>query len=500
MMKRIVILLLICLSNGWLFANHWTPNDSGYEDNMTLTGVIQINGVEQQSTMLEVGAFCGEECRGAGYPTYFFPTQRYVIQLLIFGEPNDLLTFKLYDSDSGQELDLFSPEAVTFIANGYGTLSDPYVLNFTGSVPESYTISVSVNPEEGGTVEGAGEFQEGQTCTLVVTPNEGYAFSNWTENDAVVSTNPTYAFSVTSDRTLVANFTITGSNTHWVPNESVYEDNMTLTGIIQINGVEQQSTTLEVGVFCEEECRGTGLATYFPPTQRYVVQLLIFGEASDQLTFKLFDHAIGQELNLASPEAIAFAINGYGTLGDPYVLNFTGEWGETTQTITLSQGWNWVSTNVEISLDDLKSALVEVVPGTLIQITGKNNNTTYNPNNNRWLGTLAFDVANMYKIKVVTDCEITLQGLPIDPNNHTVTIVNGANWIGFPLGESMSLTNAFAGFAVDGDQVIGKNGSAIYTRGRWQGTTLTELQSGRGYVYKSSTTQTRTLVFPANAK
>ena len=316
--------MFICLSNGWLFANHWTPNDSEFEDNMTLTGVIQIDGVEQQSTALEVGVFCGEECRGSGYPTYFFPAQRYVIQLLVFGESGDSLTFKLFDSDSGQELNLVSPEAVTFNANGYGSLYDPHILNFTGNVPENYTISASANPEEGGTIEGVGDYQEGQTCTLVATANEGYAFSNWTENGTVVSTHSTYVFSVTSERALIANFIVAGNNTHWIPNESDYEDNMTLIGVIRINGVEQQSTTLEVGVFCGEECRGTGLATYFFPTQHYVVQLLIFGESGDQLTFKLYDHALGLELDLISPD-VTFTTNGYGTLGNPYVLNFTGE-------------------------------------------------------------------------------------------------------------------------------------------------------------------------------
>ena len=263
MMKKAVLLLLICVSSGWLFANHWTPNESDYEDNMTLTGIVQINGVEQQSTSLEVGAFCGEECRGSGYLTYFFPTQRYVIQLLIFGETGDQLTFKLYDSNSGQELNLASPDPVTFNANGYGTLSEPYVLNFTG----------------------------------------------------------------------------TGIIPHWVPNESEYEDNMTLTGVIQINGEEQQSTTLEVGVFCGEECRSAGLATYFFPTQRYVVQLLIFGESGDQLTFKLYDHAISQELDLTSPDAIAFVANGYGSLGNPYVLNFTGD--IPSQTFHFITAGNW---------------------------------------------------------------------------------------------------------------------------------------------------------------
>ena len=36
--------------------------------------------------------------------------------------------------------------------------------------------------------------------------NEGYVFIHWTENDEVVSTETTYSFTVTSNRTLVASF------------------------------------------------------------------------------------------------------------------------------------------------------------------------------------------------------------------------------------------------------------------------------------------------------
>ena len=422
-MKRAVILLFICLSNGWLFANHWTPNDSEYEDNMTLTGVIQIDGVEQQSTALEVGVFCGEECRGSGYLTYFFPTQRYVMQLLIFGETGDQMTFKLYDNALGEELDLASPESVAFNANGYGSLSEPYVLDFTG----------------------------------------------------------------------------TGNTPHWVPNESEYEDNMTLTGVIQINGVEQQSTTLEVGVFCGEECRGTGLASYFFPTQRYVVQLLIFGETGDQLTFKLYDHALGHELNLTPPDAVTFNANGYGSLGSPYMLNFTGEIEEITQTIALSAGWNWFSTSLDINLDQLKAVLVTALPNTNISIKSQTQNTSYNPNNNRWVGSLAWDVAKMYRISVTAACEITLIGMPINPSEHSISIMNGANWIGFPHNSSMTLANAFAGFAVNGDRIKSQTNNALYNGVRWQGQ-LNALESGKGYIYISNSLEERTLTFPTSAK
>jgi hypothetical protein len=70
----------------------------------------------------------------------------------------------------------------------------------------SYTIQTSVNPAEGGTITGTGTYPEGSLCTLTATPNEGYTFVNWTENGIQVSDTPIYSFTVTSNRTLIANF------------------------------------------------------------------------------------------------------------------------------------------------------------------------------------------------------------------------------------------------------------------------------------------------------
>ena len=56
------------------------------------------------------------------------------------------------------------------------------------------------------TGEVSATYYEGETCTVTATPNEGYGFVNWTENDATVSTDANYTFTVTADRNLVANF------------------------------------------------------------------------------------------------------------------------------------------------------------------------------------------------------------------------------------------------------------------------------------------------------
>ena len=74
----------------------------------------------------------------------------------------------------------------------------------------NYSITVSSIPTFGGTVTGGGTYQQGQSCTVIATANSNYTFMNWTENNEVVSTNASYTFTVSGNRTLVANFTYNG--------------------------------------------------------------------------------------------------------------------------------------------------------------------------------------------------------------------------------------------------------------------------------------------------
>jgi len=90
-----------------------------------------------------------------------------------------------------------------------------YTFNVTGNhyltanfqaQPQNYTVSVSANPTNGGTVSGGGTYQQGQSCTVTATPATGFTFLRWTENGSQVSTNASYTFTVTGNRTLVAQF------------------------------------------------------------------------------------------------------------------------------------------------------------------------------------------------------------------------------------------------------------------------------------------------------
>ena len=169
------------------------------------------------------------------------------------------------------------------------------------------------------------------------------------------------------------------------------------------------------------------------------------------------------------------------------------------QTFNLTQGWNWWSTYLEITLEDLKSALVAALPNTEIVIKSQTQNTSYNPNNHRWAGQLSsLDLSKMYKIKVVSECEFTLYGDVINPAEHPVNIIFGNNWIGFPVEVNMSLTNIFADFAINGDRIKSQTNNARY-RNRWQGQ-LNTFEPGKGYIYNSNIHGIRVFVFPTTAK
>lgn len=91
-----------------------------------------------------------------------------------------------------------------YVTNSVGTAYGDEV-TFT-TLPQPWTVTATAEPAEGGTVSGANTYNEGTECTLTATPNEGYAFVNWTEGGEEVSTEADYTFEVTGAHDLVANF------------------------------------------------------------------------------------------------------------------------------------------------------------------------------------------------------------------------------------------------------------------------------------------------------
>lgn len=87
-------------------------------------------------------------------------------------------------------------------------VTDQLTVNVTNSSTPAttYTVTATVTPAEAGTVEGAGDYADGENATLTATPAEGYTFTGWYVSGASVSTDASYTFPVTADITVEARF------------------------------------------------------------------------------------------------------------------------------------------------------------------------------------------------------------------------------------------------------------------------------------------------------
>lgn len=188
-------------------ANHWESNPYLYENNMISIGIIKIDGVEQRSDSLEIGAFCDDECRGSAIATYSGSFDRFFVYLMIYGNQNDEINFRLYDHLQDMEPNVESLSTAVFQINGQlGSSSAPFEFCFETLAPPTYVVTVTVDPENSGTATGSGVYNAGDMCTIEMTPNVGYAYLNLTESGNIVTTDNRYSFQVFGNQSFVANF------------------------------------------------------------------------------------------------------------------------------------------------------------------------------------------------------------------------------------------------------------------------------------------------------
>lgn len=170
---------------------------------------------------------------------------------------------------------------------------------------------------------------------------------------------------------------------------------------------------------------------------------------------------------------------------------------EMDQPIEMNTGWGWWSTYVDITLEQLEEAL----GSNCASITSQDGGFVSYINGLGWTGEInGFTPAKMYKLQIAEGVSVSVTGTMIDPALCTITLNPGDNWIGYPVSQSMSLTEAFADAnPVNGDKVSAYDGYAQYYNGTWYGE-LQTLQPGQGYIYKSNATSTKTFTFPFVSK
>lgn len=69
-----------------------------------------------------------------------------------------------------------------------------------------FTVTAISEPLDGGEVIADSTYEPGQLAVLRARANPGYTFLEWTQNGSPVSSDPTFRYTVTGNRTLVASF------------------------------------------------------------------------------------------------------------------------------------------------------------------------------------------------------------------------------------------------------------------------------------------------------
>lgn len=110
-----------------IYPDDWVLNPSAFENNMTITGIVAVDGIEQTEAIQAVGAFVDGECRGIAEPIYLEGLDQYLVFLMVYSNAvsDELIEFRLLSLD---EQVVTANEQVEFVANEMvGGVETPYI-------------------------------------------------------------------------------------------------------------------------------------------------------------------------------------------------------------------------------------------------------------------------------------------------------------------------------------------------------------------------------------
>ncbi|MBC8214712.1 MAG: trypsin-like peptidase domain-containing protein [Candidatus Marinimicrobia bacterium] len=382
----------------------WIVDVPQYEFNLTLAGLLFIEGEESVDENDLLGAFVGNECRGVASPSYFPVTGRYTVNMMIYSNQSsgEEMSFKAYDYSEDFVYTQVT-ETIEFTAN-----------DIIGNDIEPFDVHAILNPN----------------------------YPNWSVD---------------------------------VP---LYEFNLTLAGLLSIEGEESIDENDLLGAFVGTECRGIANPSYFPVTGRYTVNMMIYSNQSsgETVAFKIYDYSddlVYENIN----QSITFVANDIiGNDIDPLEFSTTSS---VQISLSFAAGWNWFSVNV--SGDDMSLNTVLASLGTNAEmIKNQTGFATYYADFG-WYGLDFIDVTSMYMIQMIVDGSLDFEGSPADYINLPIELVGGWNWIGYLPQQANNLNSALESIGANGEMIKNQTGFATYYEGfGWYG--LDFMNPGDGYM------------------
>lgn len=201
---------------------------------------------------------------------------------------------------------------------------------------------------------------------------------------------------------------------------------------------------------------------------------------------------------LPGSASLSFNVEGYDINAQTSVKVEQKKIYDSNQTMTLNEGWNWVSTYLDIDGNDGLNRIQKALGGNAQQIKSQLAFSSYSDGD--WFGLMeSASTEEMYMIMMSEEAQMSLNGNLVDPAEHPITLQQNWTWFGYILNEDMSLEDGFANFTPnDGDYVKSQLGFNTYYDGNWYGETALSFEVGKGYMYRNTSGAAKTLVYPSN--
>lgn len=162
--------------------------------------------------------------------------------------------------------------------------------------------------------------------------------------------------------------------------------------------------------------------------------------------------------------------------------------GYQTLSMDLTEGWNWISTNMEGVSDPM--TLLFPIQTQVLRMQNQTQEVTNDPKLGL-VGNLTDVVPEtFYKLEMASDGKMDITGTVLTPNQVEIDLRSGWNWIGYIPRSAASPAKALALLSASvGDEVKGQDGFAQYNGSTWIGT-LDKMEPGKGYMYRAGKSQT----------
>ena len=291
-------------------------------------------------------------------------------------------------------------------------------------------------------------------------------------------------------------------------NPSDFAFSMSFIGKVTVDDVRSRDEDDVLFAYVGEELRGASQLMYVEAYDAYLVLMSVYSNSTsnEEVEFILWDASEGKlhaHLEVNGDTLISF--NEGAIVGSfSELVNFHA-YNKLIQEIPMTAGWNWVSFNLDAEEDllvdklDIETVTSELAGSDVLIFKYQTEYAQYNSNDNNWYGgLLKLPVNHMYKLQLTQADTIAYEGIILEPESVPIELVQGWNWISYLGQRVLEINQALSSLnPTVGDIIKSRTGFSMYASESlgWLGT-LTNMNSGIGYMMYQSSEDISTLIYP----